>query len=163
MSKRKTISVAFWYTKIRTLYVTRFFMKFLSWHLYTKIMTLCVTWCSYIQKSRHVAKRKIICVTFLYTKILTLCVTRFSIEFLKLEEGGAFSFAKNNELCVKFYIQKTMHFALRFLYKNPYTICYIFICKKQCTLRYVFISEIYCIVLIPIYKRMHNQSDQIEK
>ena len=35
--------------------------------------------------------------------------------------------------------------------------------QKQCTFRYVFISKIYCIVLIPNYKGMYDQRDQIEK
>ena len=68
----------------------------------------------YIQKSRHFAKSKTICVTFLYTKIWTLCVTQFFIEFLKLaEEGSIFIckkqctlryilYVKNNALSVTF-------------------------------------------------------------
>ena len=85
----------------------------------------------YIQKSRHFAKSKAICVTFLFTKSQTLYVTRFFMKFLKL----AFT-----------YIQKAWHFALRdiFIYKNPDTLkearqfaLRFFIYKKHDTLRYV--------------------------
>ena len=34
----------------------------------------------YIQKSRHIAKSKTICVTFLFTKIQTLNVTQFFMK-----------------------------------------------------------------------------------
>ena len=57
------------YIKIKTLYFTQFFMKFWSWNLYIKSMTLFVTWRFYIQKARHFAKIKTLCVRFLYTKI----------------------------------------------------------------------------------------------
>ena len=50
-----------------------------------------------------------------------------------------------------------MHFALRFINKNPQNMSYILICKKQFTLRYVFISKIYRVVLIPDYKRTYNK------
>ena len=39
---------------------------------------------------------------------------------------------------------------------------YILISKKICTFRYVNIFIIYRVVLIPIYKRTYDQSDQIE-
>ena len=62
----------------------------------------------YMQKARHFAKSKTICVTFLLTKSLTLYVTRFFMKFLKL----AF-----------IYIQKALHFALRdVLYKNDFIV-----------------------------------------
>ena len=55
-------------------------------------MTICVTQRFYIQKSRHFAKSKTICDTFLYTKIRHLFVTQFFIEFLKFAEEGAHLF-----------------------------------------------------------------------
>ena len=60
-------------------------------------------------------------------------------------------------------MQKTMHFALNFIYKNPYSMRYIFITKKQCTLRFVFISKIYRVLLIPNYKHTYDQRNQTEK
>ena len=39
----------------------------------------------YIQKARHFAKSKTICVTLLFTKSQTLYVTQFSMIFFKLE------------------------------------------------------------------------------
>ena len=58
------------YTKSHTLDVMGFSWNFWSWHLYTKSMTLCVTWSLYIQKARHFAKSKTMCDTFLYTVLL---------------------------------------------------------------------------------------------
>ena len=101
-SKSKTISVTFWYTESRTLDLTRFFMKFWSWHLYSKSMTLCITWLFYIEKGTHFAKSKTICLTFLYTTIRTLYVTRFLLNFWNWRRGG------------HFYLQKTMNFVLHF-------------------------------------------------
>ena len=72
--------------------VTGFSWNFWSWHLYSKSMTLCVTWRLYIQKVWHFAKSKTICDTFLYTKIRHFSVTRFFIEFLKFAEGGGIYF-----------------------------------------------------------------------
>ena len=43
---------------------------------------------------------------FLYKKILTLYVMLFFVEFLKLAEGGAFLYAKNNSLFVTFLYAK---------------------------------------------------------
>ena len=60
---------------------------------------------------------------------------------------------KARQFALRFYIQKSGHFALRnfslnfwnrrrgggiFIGKKQYTVRYIFICKKQCTLHYVF-------------------------
>ena len=116
-AKSKTISVTFLYTKKRkSLFVIRFFMKFWSWHLYTKSMTVCVTWCFYIQKARHFAKTMTICVRFLYTKIITLYVTRFFIEVMKLAEGGGGFNAKMNALCATFYFAKNNALCVMFLY-----------------------------------------------
>ena len=68
----------------------------------------------YIQKARHFVKSKTISVTFLYTKIWTLCVTQFFIEFLKLAVGGGHFYMQKNALCITFYMQRTIHLALRF-------------------------------------------------
>ena len=53
--------------KSKALYVTQSSWKLWDWHLYTKRMTLCITWSFYVQKSRHFAKSKTVCITFLYT------------------------------------------------------------------------------------------------
>ena len=102
------------------------------------------------KKSRHFAKRKTICVTFICTKIQTLCVTQFFIEFLNLEEGGAFLYAKNNALCVTFLHTKILTFFVTSLYAKNNAL-------------FVTFFYIFCIVLIPNYKRTYNQSDYIEK
>ena len=56
-----------------------------------------------------------------------------------------------------------MHFALRFIYKEPDTMSYILIYKEQYTFLYVIRCITYGEVLIPNYKRTYDQSDQIEK
>ena len=110
---------------------------FLIWNQYTKSMTLCVLWSLYIEKARHFAKGKTICVMFKYTKPRTLCVTQFFMEFLKLADGGTFLYAKK---CTLRYV----------LYTKSLTLCVPFLYEKKCTLCHVFISKCFCIVLIPI-------------
>ena len=114
--------------------------KFWSWHLYKKTHSNLRDVKFLYTKSRHFAKSRKICITFLYTKTLTLCVTRFLLNFWNWRRW------RDILIC-----------------KKQCTMRHIFISKKQRTLRYVFISEIYRIVLIPKYKRTYNHSDQIEK
>ena len=142
----------------------RDFHEFFEVGIYTKSMTLCVTWRFYIQKSGHFAKSKTICDTFLYTKIRHFCVTQFFIDFLKFADGGGHLFIKkNNVLCVTFSYWKNNALCVTLLYKEPDTMRYILISKKQYTFIYVHIYIIYCAVLIYNYKRTYDQSDQIEK
>ena len=113
LKKARQFPLRIYIHNARHLRLRDFLWKFWSWHLYTKSMTLCVTWRFYIEKPWYFAKSKIICVTFLYKKIRTLYVTQFFVEFLKLaEEGGNF-----------------------YLPKKQCNLRYIFTCKKQCTLR----------------------------
>ena len=100
-TKRTTTSVTFLFSKSKTLYDTQFSWKFLSWYLYTKSMTLCVTWRFHIHKSRHFAKSKTICVTFLCTKMWTLCITQFLLNFWNWRRGDIL-YAKYNSLRVIF-------------------------------------------------------------
>ena len=133
-----------------------FSWKFWSWRSYTNSMTLCVTWSFYIHKSWYLSKSRTTYVTFLYTKIWTLCVTRFFIKFLKLVEGGAFLYAKNNALCVAFLYEKSMHFALRCFYTKIQTLCVTCLYAKKCTLCSFFISKTNRVVLVPNYKRTYD-------
>ena len=159
--KARQFALRFYIQKARHFTLRNFSWNFWSWHLYTKIMSLCVTWRFYIQKTRHFEKSKTICVMFLYTKSRTLCITQFSIEFLKFTEGGIFKGIKQFTLRYIFIWKKQCNFCD--VYKKLATLRYIFICKKQCILCYVFISKIYPIALIPNYKRTYDQIDQIEK
>ena len=93
--------------------------EFWDYHLYTKSTKLCITWRFYIQKARHFAKRKTICITFLNTKFQRFCITQFLIEFLKLVEGGG-----------HFYMQKYLQFVLRFYMHKQCTFCYILFTKS---------------------------------
>ena len=130
-SKSRTISVRFYISKARHFTLRGLSWSFWTWHLYTKSMTLCITWRFYIQKSRQFSKSKTICVTFLYTKIWTLCVTRFFIGFFKLAKGGGIFKIKTMHLVLYFYMQKTMYFALHFTYKKPDTMRHILYAKKN--------------------------------
>ena len=53
----------------------------------------------------------------------------FFVEFLKLAEGGAFLYAKNNSLFVTFLYEKKIHLALR-LYTKIKTLCVTFYMQK---------------------------------
>ena len=114
-AKSKTISITCLFTKCRTLYDTRFSWNFWISRLFTRSMTLCVTWRFYILKTLHFEKIKTIFHIFLYTKIRTFCVTRFFIEFMKLAEGrGNFYIQKIMHFPLSFYIQNAWHFTLHF-------------------------------------------------
>ena len=114
----------------------------------------------YIQKAWHCALRDV----FMYKKPDTSQkVGQFSLHFY-IQEAWHFAL---RDFSWNFwnwrrgdggYIQTTMHFALRCIYKKHETLRYIFICKKQFTLCYVFISRIHRILLIPNYKCTYNQS-----
>ena len=62
-----------------------------------------------------------------------------------------FYMQKNMHFDLRFYVQKALHFALHFYMQKT----------MHFASRYIYI--IYCIVLIPNYKRTYNKSDQIEK
>ena len=49
------------------------------------------------------------------------------------------------------------------IYKDPDIMRHILILKKQYTCLYVFLYIIYCVVLIPNYKRTYDHSNHIEK
>ena len=134
-----TICVTFLYTKSKTLYVTRFFIKNSSWHLYRKSMTVCATWRFYIQKARHFAKSKTICVTFLCTKSGHFVLRDFSLNFWNWLGGGHFNIQKTMHFGLHFYMQKTMHFALRFLYTKSLTLCVAFLYAKNNALWVTFL------------------------
>ena len=129
LQKTQTICVTFLYKKSQSLYVTQFFMKILKLYFYTKSTTLCVRWRFYIQKYRHLAKSKTICVTFFYTKSLTLW--SYAIFHWIFEIGGVgwgavlyakkqcalryiFISIKKCTFALHFYIQKFRHFAVHF-------------------------------------------------
>ena len=133
----KTICVAFLFTKAWHFTLRNFHEFFeIGIYIYTKSMTLFVTWRFYIQKYTHFEKFKTIWITFFYTKSLTLYVTQFFMGFLKLAEGG------------EGYEQEIMHFSLIRLYaknnalpdtfyKKPETLRHFLIFKTKCTLCYV--------------------------
>ena len=93
-----------------------FSWKFWSWHLYTKSMTLCVTWHVYMQKSRTLRKKKDkLRYVFIYKNPNTLRYAIF-VEFFKLAERKGHFYMQKKKLCA-------LHFCfflnvLPFLYLN---------------------------------------------
>ena len=89
-AKSKIICVTFLFTKSRTLYVTRFFMKFLKLgfiYIYKKHDTLRYVTFLYTKSQTLLKKQDNLRHVFKYnvTKSLTLCVTRFFINTLCVE------------------------------------------------------------------------------
>ena len=131
-------------TKSQTLYVKRYFMKFLNLAFnHKKHDTLCYWTFLYTKIQTLRKKQDNLRSVFMFKNPDTLHQAIF-IEFLEFAEGGGiftlknsslcvtFLYLKNNALCLTFYIQKARHYAL-----------YFYMCKKNCTLRYVFISKLY--------------------
>ena len=89
----------------------------------------------YVQKARHFAKIKTICVTFLFTKSQTLYIKQFFMMFLKL----AFLYRK-----------KSQHFALRdVLIYQKQTLCKkkdVLNIRNPDTLRYAIFHGVFEIV-----------------
>ena len=138
LQKARQFASRFLYKKLKTLRYAICHELFWSWHLCTKIMTLCVKWSFYktIQTLRK--KQDNLRYVFICKNQDTLHYAIF-IEFLKLAERRGnlymqkqcnfvtFMEAKNNALCVTFLhtkiltlcvtfliSQKTMHFVLHF-------------------------------------------------
>ena len=121
-AKSTTISVTFLNTKIKTLYVTRFFMKILK--------------LAFIYKNHDTLRY----VKFLYSKIQTLRKKEDNLRYVFMYKnpdnlryaifywfflnggGGGILICKKMHSVLNFDIQKTMHFALRFTCKNPDTL-----------------------------------------
>ena len=140
-SKSKTICVTFLFTKIQTLCVMRFFMKYLKLEFI------------YIQKAWHFAlrdvfiyqnpdtskKSKTICVMFFYIKkawyfalhdfswyfwnwrrvrvIFIITINALCVKFVYVEKNEisvTFSYTKSQTFCVTLLWAKQIHFALRF-------------------------------------------------
>ena len=139
------------------------FHEFLSWNLYTKSLTLFVTWIFYIQKAWHLAKIMTMYVTFYIQKSGHFPSRSFSLNFWNWCSGGDIFIFKKCILCYICICKKQCILCYVFIYKNPDTFPHIFINKKHYTLRYVFMSKIYYIVLIPNYKHTYNQSNCIKK
>ena len=83
VSKSKTICVTFLFTKIPTLYVTRFLMKFLKLaFIYIQKARLFSLLDVFLYQRPNTSKKvRQFALRFLIHKNLTLCVTRFSWNF----------------------------------------------------------------------------------
>ena len=133
-----------------------FSWNFWSWHLYTKSMTLCVTWRFYIKKARYFAKSKTVCDTFYIQKSGTFALRDFSLNFWNLRRGGAFIYQKNNVLCVTFLYCKNNALCVALLCKKGLTLCFTFEYPKKYIFLYVLVYIIYCVLLIHKYKGTYN-------
>ena len=81
-------------------------------------------------KSRHFAKHKTICVTFLYKKPDTLRYAVFCGVF-EIGEGGRDIFiGKNYALCVTFLYAKNNALCVTFLFTKSLTLCVTFLYAK---------------------------------
>ena len=161
--KNQEISVTFLFTKSQTLYVKRFFMKFLKLaFIYTKIMTLCVTWIFIYKIQTLRRKQNDLRYGCFYTKILTLCNTRFSWNFWSWRGGGVFIY-KNNTLCVQFLYAKKCTFRY-FLYTKKKTFCVIFLYAKTIHFNiHLYLQFMVFHILIPTYKLTYNHINHINK
>ena len=113
----RTICDTFLYAKSMTLYVTRLFIKKLNLaFIYKKHDILRYVTFLY-SKSRTLRKKQDNLRYVFIFKIWTLSVTRFFIEFLKFADGGGIFMFKKIHFALHLYVQKTMHFALRFISK----------------------------------------------
>ena len=97
----------------------------LAYFIYTKRKEIAIRF--YIQKARHFAKSMTIPVTFLYKNKITLFPPIFHEIFevgIYIQKAWHFSLCefliqkfrhitKRKTICVRFYIQKSKHFALR--------------------------------------------------
>ena len=99
--------------------------------IYTKSMTLCVTWRFCIQKDGHFAKSKTIFVTFYIQKYGHFALPDFSWNFWNWWKGGGYFYMKKKHFALSFYMQKTMHFSLRFYSQKSLTLCVTFLYKKN--------------------------------
>ena len=162
--KNQENPVTFLFTKSQTFYVKRFFMKFLKLaFIYTKIMTLCVTWIFYIQNpdTSKKAGRSVLRLFFIQ-KILTFCNTRFSWNFWSWRGGGVFIY-KNNTLCVQFLYAKKCTFRY-FLYTKKKTFCVIFLYAKTIHFNiHLYLQFMVFHILIPTYKLTYNHINHINK
>ena len=165
-SKSKTLPVTFLYTKSETLYVTRFFMKFLKLaFIYKKHESLRYVTFLYTKIQKLLKKKDNLRYGFIYKNPDTL---RYVIFHWIFEFGGGgryFYKQKTMHFALHFYMQKTLKFALRFrtksltLYKKQENLRYVFIYKNLDTLRYVIFYWIFEIGggggRIFICKKMH--------
>ena len=92
-SKSKTICITFYIQKTRNFRLRDFSWNFWIWHLYTKIMSLCVTWRFYTQNGRNFEKPRKFALRFNIQKAGHFALHDFFIKFLKLGKGGVFLLA----------------------------------------------------------------------
>ena len=139
-TKRKKLRKVYRYKKSLTLckkqnnlrYVIFHGIFEVSFYIYTKRMTLCVTWRFLNTKIQTLRKSKtILHYVFLCTKSLTLFVTRFSMDFWNSRRGGAFFQLKNNALCVEFLYAKINSLSVTFLFRKSQTLCVTFLYMQK--------------------------------
>ena len=104
LRKSKTISIAFLYTKIQTLYITRLFVKFLN--------------LTFIYKKHETLRY----VTFLYSKSMTFRKKQDNLRYV-------FIYKKPDTLRYAFFLKNFSNWRMgkHFLHKKQCTLPYIFI------------------------------------
>ena len=106
-----------------------FSWMFWNWHVYTKRMTLFVTWCFNIQNPDTSQKEDNLRYIFIYKNPDTLCYAIIHRIF-EICGGGAFLFAKNSTLCVTFLCAKNALW-VTFLHTKIQTLCVTFLYPKN--------------------------------
>ena len=137
--KARQFPFRFIFKKQYTLRYGIFHEIFWSWHLYSKSMTLCVTWRFYIQNGRHFAKSKTIWDTFLYTKIWHLALRDFSLNFWNLRRGWDIYVLKKQCTLRDILYWKNNALCFTLLYTKSLTLCVTFQYPKNSALFVTFI------------------------
>ena len=111
--KQFNLFYVFIHKKLNTLCYANFHEILKLTFIYTKSIKLCVT-CRFIFKNRHFEKSRAICVTFInIQKSWHFALRYFSLNFWNFQRGGA-SWKITMYFAKIIYMQKTMHFLLRF-------------------------------------------------
>ena len=156
--------VIFLYTKIETLYVTRFFINVLKLAFVYKKHDMLRYVTFYTQKPETSQKARQFLLRFCLQKSWHFVIANFSYNFWNCRRWGEINICK---------IQSALRYALyakdnalwvTFLFTKSHALCVqLLFVKQQCTLRYVFISKIDNILLIPNYEYTYDQSDHIDR
>ena len=163
----KTIVVTFLLTKSHTLYITRFFMKFLKLAFYVFKNYDTLRYVTFLYTKIHsLRKRKDnLRYIFMIQKAWHFALRDFSWNFLKLAEGLFLFLTKNNGLCVEYLYAKNNAISVKFLYTKSLTLCVTFLYPKNDALCITFLYP-KCVtshILIPNFKRTYDQRDQRDK
>ena len=125
------LDVTFLYLKRKTLYFTRFSWKFRTWHLYTKSITLCVSWLILYKNLDTSQEASQFALRFYIGKSRHFGLRNFSLNFWNWRRSGDMFIRKKQSTLRYIFILKKNALWIKFFYKKPDTFYYIFISKKK--------------------------------